>query len=46
MGEGHLYDQSHRSKLLDGLVAALALKPILAKKLLNSLKVAQRDTWH
>ena len=31
--------QSYRRKLLDGLVASLALTPIPAKKLLNSLKV-------
>eukprot|EP00964_Phaeocystis_antarctica_P137552 scaffold102134_cov51-Phaeocystis_antarctica.AAC.2 len=30
--------QSYRQKLLDGLVASLALTPIPAKKLLNSLK--------
>ena len=34
-----LTNQSYRRKLLDGLVASLALTPIPAKKLLNSLKV-------
>ena len=39
--KGHrpLHHQSYRRKLLDGLVAPLALKPAIAKQLLNSLKV-------
>ena len=38
-GPFRLPPRSYRRKLLDGLVASLALKPIPAKKLLNSLKV-------
>ena len=36
MGDDH---QSYRRKLFDGLVKSLALSPIVAKKLLKSLKV-------
>ena len=36
----------YRFKLLDGLVAALALKPIPAKRLLSALKAAPTPLGH
>ena len=38
-GPPRLPPRSYRRKLLNGLVVSLALTPIPAKKLLNSLKV-------